>query len=172
MYFRVGALRSRDFVNSTLYTAILAGLALVLVAMFVFGCYWLVTKDRPTPAKTPAPSSPSPSSTVIDEHDEREALAPYPNHALDALRNPFQYRQATRYPVDRRSHRPSVMNLFSKPPHPHRKLVARRHPPTISPTRRKARRKQPRPQQVHIAASIAAQRVLKHSMSVARPAVR
>ncbi|MEB2540440.1 MULTISPECIES: hypothetical protein [Burkholderia cepacia complex] len=72
--------------NSTLYTAVLVGLTFVLVAMFAFGCYWLATKDRPTPPRTPAPSSPS--STVIDEHDEWEAQAPYPDHALDALRNP------------------------------------------------------------------------------------
>lgn len=71
--------------NSTLYTAVLVGLAFVLVAMFGLGCYWLATKDRPTPPRTPAPSSPS--STVIDEHDEWEAQAPYPDHALDALHN-------------------------------------------------------------------------------------
>ncbi|WP_244142364.1 hypothetical protein [Burkholderia vietnamiensis] len=71
--------------NSTLYTVLLVGPALVLVAMFTFGCYWLATKDRPTSPRTPAPSSPSP--TVIDEHDEWEAQAPYPNHALDALHN-------------------------------------------------------------------------------------
>ncbi len=86
MYFRVGAPRSGDFVNSTLYTAVLAGLALVLVATFAFGCYWLVTKDRPASPQTPAPSSPS--STVIDEYDEWEAQAPYPDHALDALHKP------------------------------------------------------------------------------------
>ncbi|WP_124609634.1 hypothetical protein [Burkholderia seminalis] len=72
--------------NSTLYIAMLVGLAIVLVAMFAFGCYWLATKDRPTSPQTPAPSSPS--STVIDEHDEWEAQAPYPDHALHALRNP------------------------------------------------------------------------------------
>lgn len=71
--------------NSTLYTAVLAGLALVLVAMFAFGCYWLATKDRPASQQTSARSSPS--STVIDEHDEWEAQAPYPDHALDALHN-------------------------------------------------------------------------------------
>ncbi|WP_230951148.1 hypothetical protein [Burkholderia anthina] len=71
--------------NSTLYTAVLVGLALVLVAMFAFGFYWLATKDRPTSPRTPAP--PSPSSTVIDEHDEWEAQAPYPDHALAALHN-------------------------------------------------------------------------------------
>ncbi|WP_249744568.1 complement resistance protein TraT [Burkholderia pyrrocinia] len=72
--------------NSTLYTAVLIGLALLLVAMFAFGFYWLATKDRPTSPKTPAPSSPS--SCAIDEHDEWEAQAPYPDHALDALRRP------------------------------------------------------------------------------------
>ncbi|WP_242448915.1 hypothetical protein [Burkholderia metallica] len=71
--------------NSTLYTAVLAGLALVLVAMFAFGCYWLATKDRPASPQTPARSSPS--STVTDEHDEWEAQAPYPDRALDALHN-------------------------------------------------------------------------------------
>lgn len=71
--------------NSTLYTAVLVGLALVLVAMFAFGFYWLATKDRPTSPQTPA--TPSPSSPVIDEHDEWEAQAPYPDHALDALHN-------------------------------------------------------------------------------------
>ncbi|MDN8037895.1 hypothetical protein [Burkholderia vietnamiensis] len=69
--------------NSTLYTAVLVGLPLVLVAMFALGCYWLATKDRPTSPQTPAPSSPSP--TVTDERDEWEAQAPYPHHALDAL---------------------------------------------------------------------------------------
>ncbi|MBH9723600.1 hypothetical protein JAO10_25040 [Burkholderia contaminans] len=54
--------------------------------MFAFGFYWLATKDRPTSPPFPAPSSPS--SAVIDEHDEWEALAPYPDHALDALRTP------------------------------------------------------------------------------------
>ncbi|WP_260428373.1 hypothetical protein [Burkholderia sp. Bp9031] len=72
--------------NSTLYTALLVGLAIVLVAMFAVGCYWLATKDRPTSPQAPAPSSPS--STVIYEHDEWEALAPYPDHAMDALHNP------------------------------------------------------------------------------------
>ncbi|WP_284898003.1 hypothetical protein [Burkholderia sp. lyk4-R2A-23] len=70
--------------NSTLYTVLLVGLALVLVAMFTFGFYWLATKDRPTPPKAPAPASP----TAIDERDEWEGLAPYANHAPDALRTP------------------------------------------------------------------------------------
>lgn len=72
--------------NSTLYTAMLVGLALILVAIFAFGFYWLATKDRPTSPQTPAPSSPS--FTEIHEHDEWEAQAPYPDHALDALRDP------------------------------------------------------------------------------------
>ncbi|WP_244116493.1 hypothetical protein [Burkholderia gladioli] len=71
--------------NSTLYTVVLVGLAIVVVAMFAFGGYWLATRDRPTPPQTPAPSSPS--STVVDERDEWEAQAPYPNHALDVLHN-------------------------------------------------------------------------------------
>ncbi|EMN5132547.1 MULTISPECIES: hypothetical protein [Burkholderia] len=70
--------------NSPLYIAVLIGLALALFAMFAFGFYWLATKDRPTSPQTPLPFSPSP--TVIGEHDEWEAHAPYPNHALDALR--------------------------------------------------------------------------------------
>ncbi|MCW3540517.1 complement resistance protein TraT [Burkholderia cenocepacia] len=53
--------------------------------MFAFGFYWLATKDRPTSPQIPAP--PSPLSTVIDEHDEWEAQAPYPDHALAALDN-------------------------------------------------------------------------------------
>ncbi|WP_236872642.1 hypothetical protein [Burkholderia pseudomallei] len=72
--------------NSTLYTVVLVGLALVLVAMFAFGFYWLATKDRLISTQTPDPSSAS--FTEIDEHNEWEAEAPYPNHALDALRNP------------------------------------------------------------------------------------
>ncbi|WP_322041455.1 hypothetical protein [Burkholderia diffusa] len=72
--------------NSTPYTVVLVGLALVLVAMFAFGFYWLATKDRPTPPTTPAASSPV--FSTIDEHDEWEAQAPYPDHALDALRSP------------------------------------------------------------------------------------
>ncbi|WP_155635384.1 hypothetical protein [Burkholderia cepacia] len=44
--------------HSTLYTVVLVGLALVLVAMFAFGFYWLATKDRPPPPTTPAASSP------------------------------------------------------------------------------------------------------------------
>ncbi|MBN3744416.1 hypothetical protein G3N96_03040 [Burkholderia sp. Se-20373] len=54
--------------NPTLYAAVLIGLALIRVAMFALGCYWLATKKRPTPPQTPAPS---PSSfPSIDEHDE------------------------------------------------------------------------------------------------------
>lgn len=90
MYFHVGALRSRDFVNSTLYTAMLVGLAIVLVAMFAFGYYWLATKDRPTSLQTPAPSSPS--STVIDGHDEWEAQAPYASAAFAVAARRFPYR--------------------------------------------------------------------------------
>ncbi|MDN8060569.1 hypothetical protein [Burkholderia gladioli] len=86
--------------NSPLYIAVLVGLALVLVAMFALGCYWLATKDRPTSPQTPAPSSPSP--TVTDERDEWEACAPYPDHALDALRNP-----ASASPSHATSHRSS-----------------------------------------------------------------
>ncbi len=51
MHLRIGVLRSGDFVNSTLYIAMLVGLAIVLIARFPFGCYWLATKDRlPSPS--------------------------------------------------------------------------------------------------------------------------
>ncbi|BBA42627.1 MULTISPECIES: hypothetical protein [Burkholderia] len=86
--------------NPSLYTAVLIGLALVLVAMFAFGFYWLATKERPTPSKAPAPSRSS--FTTIDEHEEWEAQAPYPDHAQDALRdstsaspNPVHHRQSS-----------------------------------------------------------------------------
>ncbi|WP_175758589.1 hypothetical protein [Burkholderia ambifaria] len=41
--------------NSTLYTAVLVGQALVLVAMFGFGFYWLAIKDHPAQPTTPTP---------------------------------------------------------------------------------------------------------------------
>ncbi|NTY37826.1 hypothetical protein [Burkholderia diffusa] len=71
--------------NSTLYTAALTGLALMLVAMFGFGFYWLATKDRPAQPATPTPP-PSPASVPVDEFDEWEAFAPYPDHVVHAAR--------------------------------------------------------------------------------------
>lgn len=84
MHFRIGALRSGVCVNPTLYLALQICLGLVLVAMFGFGFYWLATKERRSTHQTPPP--PSRSFTPIDGgHDECEAHAPYPDHALEAL---------------------------------------------------------------------------------------
>ena len=85
MHFRIGALRSGDFVNSTLCTAVLIALALVLVARFGFGFgfgfYWLSTKD--CSARPNMPTRPtSPASIPIEEFDEREAHAPCPDHVF------------------------------------------------------------------------------------------
>lgn len=101
---------------------------------------------------------------------KRRHLIPIMRWTLYAAR--LQYRQATRHPLDCRSRRPSSMNLFLKPRRPHRRHIARHRPPTTSPMHRNRCRKLPRPQQAHMAAPIAARRVLKRSMWVARPAVR
>ena len=92
--------------NSTLYTAVLVGLTLVLVAMFGFGFYWLATKDRPAQPTTPTPST-SPASVPVDEFDEWEAYAPYPDHIVHAAQDasaesgdsypPFGRREAFAY---------------------------------------------------------------------------
>lgn len=68
--------------NPTLYTTVLFGLALVLVAMFAFGFYWLATKDRSARPTTPTPTPSSP--VAAEEHDEWEAHAAYPAHVLRA----------------------------------------------------------------------------------------
>lgn len=70
-------------------TFVLIGLGLVLVAMFAMGFYWLATKDRPTRRHAPGAPSPVPGAAVprtvdVDEFDEWEALAPYPDHAVHA----------------------------------------------------------------------------------------
>jgi len=63
---------------------VLVGLALVLVAMFGFGFYWLATKDRSAQPTMPTPPSSSPTPSTIDEIDEWEACAPYPDHVFHA----------------------------------------------------------------------------------------
>ncbi|MCS3400801.1 MULTISPECIES: hypothetical protein [Burkholderia] len=74
--------------NFPLHTALLAGLTLTLVAMFALGFYWLATKGRSTRSHSPIVLPPVRGATVqrpvsdIDEHDEWEAFAPYPDHVL------------------------------------------------------------------------------------------
>ncbi|CAG9241901.1 hypothetical protein BDI4_1080084 [Burkholderia diffusa] len=60
----------------------LVGLALVLVAMFAFGFYWLATKDRSARPTTPTPTPSAP--VAAEEHGEWEAHAAYPAHVLRA----------------------------------------------------------------------------------------
>lgn len=74
--------------NFSLHTALLAGLTLTLVAMFALGFYSLATKGRSTRSHSPIVLPPVRDATVqrpasdIDEHDEWEAFAPYPDHVL------------------------------------------------------------------------------------------
>lgn len=70
-------------------TFVLIGLGLALVAMFAVGFYWLATKDRPTRrhapvAPPPTHSAADPRSVDVDEFDEWEAFAPYPDHIFHA----------------------------------------------------------------------------------------
>lgn len=70
-------------------TFVLIGLGLALVAMFAMGFYCLVTKDRPTrphfPVAPPlAPDAAVPRAVDVDEDDEWEAFAPYPDHVVQA----------------------------------------------------------------------------------------
>lgn len=69
--------------NPTLYLAIQTCLGLALVAMFGFGFYWLATKDRPTRPVSPMPPAP-PTSVPVEEFDEWEAHAPYPDDVVHA----------------------------------------------------------------------------------------
>nr|WP_254211037.1 DNA cytosine methyltransferase [Burkholderia multivorans] len=57
--------------------------------MFAVGFYWLATKDRPARrhaavAPPPTHNAVDPRSVDVDEFDEWEAFAPYPDHALHA----------------------------------------------------------------------------------------
>ncbi|WP_081333577.1 hypothetical protein [Burkholderia territorii] len=70
--------------NPALYTAVLVGLALVLAAMFGFGFHWLAIRDRSVLPATPTPVPASPSPAAVDENDEWEACAPYPDHVFHA----------------------------------------------------------------------------------------
>ncbi|WP_230973129.1 hypothetical protein [Burkholderia vietnamiensis] len=68
-------------------TFVLIGLGLALVALFAVGFYWLATKDRPAHRHAPvapslAPSATTPRSVDVDESDEWEAFAPYPDHVV------------------------------------------------------------------------------------------
>ncbi|WP_080433650.1 hypothetical protein [Burkholderia ubonensis] len=68
---------------------VLIGLSLALVAMFAVSFYWLTTMDRPTPPHSPVAPPPTHSATVprsvdVDEFDEWEAFAPYPDHVVHA----------------------------------------------------------------------------------------
>ncbi|WP_231747235.1 hypothetical protein [Burkholderia sp. BDU5] len=70
-------------------TFVLIGLGLALVAMFAVGFYWLSTMDRPTRPHSPVAPPPTHSATVprsvdVDEFDEWEAFAPYPDHVVHA----------------------------------------------------------------------------------------
>ncbi|WP_423392007.1 hypothetical protein [Burkholderia sp. LMG 21824] len=70
-------------------TFVLIVLGLALVAMFAAGFYWLATKDRPTRPHPPIPPSPTHRATAtrtfdVDEADEWEAFAPYPDHVVRA----------------------------------------------------------------------------------------
>ncbi|WP_175551930.1 hypothetical protein [Burkholderia ubonensis] len=70
-------------------TFVLIGLGVALVAMFGFGFYWLATKDRPTrPISsvmlTPARGATGTRVADVDEADEWEAFAPYPDHVVQA----------------------------------------------------------------------------------------
>lgn len=87
MHFRIGALRSGVSVISDPPTFVLIGLGLALVAMFAVGFYWLATKDRPARrhaavAPPPTHNAVDPRSVDVDEFDEWEAFAPYPDHAV------------------------------------------------------------------------------------------
>ncbi|MFL9867277.1 hypothetical protein PQR67_24135 [Paraburkholderia fungorum] len=50
-------------------------LTLALVAMFAYGLYAIATKDRPT-----RPDTPTPAPVAVEEPDEWEACAPYPDY--------------------------------------------------------------------------------------------
>ncbi|WP_239511260.1 hypothetical protein [Burkholderia sp. JP2-270] len=72
-------------------TCVLIGLGLVLVAMFAMGFYWLATMDRPARGRGHAPAASSPAPTVsvphsvdVDEFDEWQAFAQYPDHVVHA----------------------------------------------------------------------------------------
>ncbi|WP_232440643.1 hypothetical protein [Burkholderia ubonensis] len=70
-------------------TFVLIGLGVALVAMFGFGFYWLATKDRPTRSissvmLTPARGATGTRVADVDEADEWEAFAPYPDHVVQA----------------------------------------------------------------------------------------
>ncbi|WP_232428058.1 complement resistance protein TraT [Burkholderia ubonensis] len=70
-------------------TFVLIGLGVALVAMFGFGFYWLATKDRPTRPLSPVTPSPARGGAGtrvadVDESDEWEAFAPYPDHVVQA----------------------------------------------------------------------------------------
>jgi hypothetical protein len=91
MRSRFGAIPSGAFVNFSLNTVLLAGLTLTLVAMFALGFYWLATNRRSTRTHSPIVPPPVRGATVqrpafdIDELDEWEAFAPYPDHVLHAV---------------------------------------------------------------------------------------
>ncbi|WP_260400351.1 hypothetical protein [Burkholderia ubonensis] len=75
--------------NSPLPLAVLIGLALVLVAMFALGFYWLASKDRSAHPRSPAPPQPDRGGAQrptfdADEIDEWGAFAPYPGHVVHA----------------------------------------------------------------------------------------
>ncbi|MDN7526329.1 hypothetical protein [Burkholderia orbicola] len=68
-------------------TFVLIGLGLALVTMFAVGFYWLATKDRPTRLHSPvapplAPDAAVPRAVDVDEFEEWEAFAPYPDHVV------------------------------------------------------------------------------------------
>lgn len=116
--------------NPTLYLAVQICLGFVLVAMFGFGFYWLATKDRRSTHQTPPP--PSRSLTPIDGgHDEWEAHAPYPDHALEALHD-FAPASSSSVGSSRTSFAPPeyderpLQSVFPSPQTP-------REPPTSSP---------------------------------------
>lgn len=76
--------------NLSFHTALLAGVAFALIAMFGAGLYWLSAKGRstrqhPPVSPPPARSSAFPSATFdVDYFDECEASALYPEHVMRA----------------------------------------------------------------------------------------
>ena len=71
--------------NPTPYTIVLVVLALILVAIFALGLYWLATKDRPTSPQSSTPAFPAPSFAAVDECDEWESNAHLHEHEAHTI---------------------------------------------------------------------------------------
>lgn len=78
--------------NLSVHTALLAGLTFALVALLVLGFYWFATRGRSTRSHSPIVPPPARGANVqhpafdIDKFNEWEALAPYRDHVLHAMR--------------------------------------------------------------------------------------